>query len=344
MPVYNAVRWLPAAVRSLFDQDFTNFELIVVDDGSTEDVQGALRPFADQLRYIYQANAGSAVARNRGLAVARGEFIAFLDSDDLFLPGKLSSQLRLLQDNPDVGMAHSGWQRIDAEGNLLETVEPWHAVPTLDLDGWVWHKPVRLGASLIRKTWLDKVGGFDPELRQSQDVDLMLRLALAGITAVWHYRPTMAYRVYPQSTIRRHAAGHYSYVRRVLDKLFSHPDLPGRLAVAENKVRYYNLRWLAVHIYSTGAVEPMMRPLTEAAANSPHSPVKTMIDWAFAFARSQPFTERMADEVWPLLVQAIDLPDHEWGWLEGLLTVWLANGYPNSEDDLDQLLAKRPFW
>ncbi len=344
IPTYNSARYLPQALDSVFAQNYPQVEIIVVDDGSTDETSQIIRPYRDRLLYLRQENAGSAAARNAGLAHAHGKYVVFLDADDWLLPGKLQQQVDILQSQPEVGLVHSGWQLVSETGNPLETVEPWHEVPTLDLDGWVWYKPVQMGAMLFRKAWLDRIAGFDPALRQSQDVDLIFRLTLAGMTAVWHYRPTFCYRIHPESTIRRQAQQHYQYMEHVLDKLFTHPDLPGRLIVSESKVRYYNLRWLAVHQYGAGLLEPMLTPLTEAARHSPHAPLETVIDWAFAFARERPFTDQMAREVWPLLVQATNLPDHEWRWLERLLTYWFQHDYPVGEEDIDLFLQKRPLW
>ncbi len=344
IPTYNSARFLPQALDSVFAQDYPWVEIIVVDDGSTDETLQAIRPYRDRLTYLHQENAGSAAARNAGLAQAQGEYVVFLDADDWLLPGKLQQQADILQAQPDVGLVHSGWQLVDEVGDPLETVEPWHEVPTLDIDGWVWYKPVQMGAMLFRKSWLDGVSGFDPDLRQSQDVDLIFRLALAGMTAVWHYRPTFCYRIHAKSTIRRQAQQHYQYMDLVLDKLFAHPDLPGRLIVSESKVRYYNLRWLAVHQYGAGLVEPMLAPLIEAARYSPHAPLEMVIDWAFAFTRERPFSDQLAHQVWPLLAQAANLPDHEWRWLERLLVYWLQHGYPIGEEDIDLFLQKRPFW
>lgn len=344
IPTYNSARYLPQALDSVLAQDYPHIEIIVVDDGSTDETPQLIRPYHAHLHFIQQANAGSAAARNTGLAQAHGAYVVFLDADDWLLPGKLRQQAAIMQAQPDVGLVHSGWQRVNEAGDVLETAAPWRDAPRLDIDGWVWYKPVQMGAMLFRKAWLDRVGGFDPDLRQSQDVDLIFRLALAGMTAVWHYQPTFCYRIHPQSTIRRHAERHHAYVNRVLDKLFAHPALPGRLAASESKVRYYNLRWLAVHQYSVGLLTPMLAPLTEAARYSPLSMLETVVDWAFAFARERPFSDQMARDVWPLLAQAANLPDYEWRWLERLLAYWLRHDYPIGEADVDLFLQKRPFW
>ncbi len=101
IPAYNVSRYICEALDSVFTQTFTDYEVILVNDGSvdTDDLEGALVPFAGRLRYIKQENAGASVARNHGLQVAQGEFIAFLDADDLWLPNYLEEQLRFLREH-----------------------------------------------------------------------------------------------------------------------------------------------------------------------------------------------------------------------------------------------------
>jgi len=100
MPVYNGERFLAGALHNVFAQNYHPLEVIVVDDGSTDGSAGIIAAFGEQIRYFHQPNAGPAVARNTGLALARGEVIAFLDVDDLWPPGKLHFQMQYLQQNP----------------------------------------------------------------------------------------------------------------------------------------------------------------------------------------------------------------------------------------------------
>jgi glycosyltransferase involved in cell wall biosynthesis len=93
MPAYNTARYIREAIDSVLDQDYPSKELIVIDDGSTDGTLEVLRSYGDRITLIEQRNQGSAVARNAGLAAARGECIAFLDSDDIWLPGKLRLQV-----------------------------------------------------------------------------------------------------------------------------------------------------------------------------------------------------------------------------------------------------------
>src|SRR5690242_17488768 len=96
IPTYNRAAVIRRTIENIFDQTYSNIEVIVVDDGSTDDTQTTLRQFSDRIRVIRQANAGPAVARNRGIEIAQGEIIAFQDSDDLWKPTKLERQVTLL--------------------------------------------------------------------------------------------------------------------------------------------------------------------------------------------------------------------------------------------------------
>jgi len=104
IPTYNRAKFIPAAIQSVLDQTYTNLEIIVVDDGSTDDTQHVLEPFKDKIRCLATENRGPAHARNIGMKAALGKYIAFLDSDDLYLPGKLEIQVAFMKAHPEVGI------------------------------------------------------------------------------------------------------------------------------------------------------------------------------------------------------------------------------------------------
>jgi glycosyltransferase involved in cell wall biosynthesis len=116
IPTFNRRDYVVAAVQSALDQDFDDFEVVVVDDGSTDDTAELLRPFADRIRYIRTDNQGPALARNVGMQAARGEYVAYLDSDDLYYPYKLGLQTTLLDANPDVGMVYTEFSAFSDAG------------------------------------------------------------------------------------------------------------------------------------------------------------------------------------------------------------------------------------
>jgi glycosyltransferase involved in cell wall biosynthesis len=171
--VYNGERFLRPALESLYAQDYQPFEAVFVDDGSTDGSAEIARAFAG-IRYVYQQNQGLAAARNTGLALASGEFLAYLDDDDLIPPHKLRRQAEYLVANPDVGCV-LGRQEIMLESG----VEPpeWLTRDPIfgDLDG------IPFVSAMIRTELLRAVGGFDPSYRFAEDRDLFVRLREHGV-------------------------------------------------------------------------------------------------------------------------------------------------------------------
>ena len=118
IPTYNYGRYLGKALASLRDQTYRNLEIIVVDDGSTDDTKTVVARFGPGIVYLYQENRGVSAARNAGLERAAGEFVAFLDADDYLLPDSVAARAAVLQARPDVGIVFSDTYSCDAEGNL----------------------------------------------------------------------------------------------------------------------------------------------------------------------------------------------------------------------------------
>ena len=109
IPFYNGVSWLEEAVESVFLQNYPNIEIIVVNDGSKEDVSQFLQKYGDRIKYYYQENAGPGKARNNGLSHANGKYIALLDSDDLWTEGKLRYQINYMEENPHIMWSHTSY-------------------------------------------------------------------------------------------------------------------------------------------------------------------------------------------------------------------------------------------
>lgn len=181
-PVFNRPELLVTAVRSVLAQRFANWELIIVDDGSTDETPALLARRGDALRVIRQANAGMSAARNTGIAASRGEFVAFLDSDDWWRPHKLAQQVALLDAEPDIGFCSHATELQSPEG---VKVGEWDGPPNAEnlvariLGG---HSAVAGGASsvMVRRALLERTGGFDARLRGAEDTDQWVRLAAAG--------------------------------------------------------------------------------------------------------------------------------------------------------------------
>lgn len=336
IPTYNNGRFLAAALNSVLAQGYPSYEMIVIDDGSTDDTQSILRPFQKQINYIYQENMGSAAARNAGLGLAQGEFIVFLDADDLLLPQKLQIQVDYLLQNPSLGMVHSGWCLIDEKGAQVAEVTPWEKAPVLDLEAWLWKKPIKMGAMMYRKHWLRYVNGFDPDLRQSQDTDLMIRLALAGCTAEWIKQPTMAYRVHPTSTIRRNAVDQYKYVLQVLEKAFAHPNMPDDLKLKKERMEYFSLRWSIWHIFEAGFPKGIIEPLKILVMISPYNQLDTLFDIVFYLAKKLIDNDRSLTDLQVIkstLLLTLNCHETDWRQVERLIQVLFTDLYALNDEE-----------
>ena len=309
---YNSARYIRQAVDSVFEQTYARHEVIVVDDGSTDDTRQLLEPYLNRIQYVYQDNQGPGAARNHGLRLARGEVVVFLDADDYLLPSKLTDQLACLAADPSLGAVHSGWRLVDRQGELLRDVQPWREAPRLDLETWVWWRPVCLGAMLFRRDWLESAGPFDTQLRQAEDIDLLLRLAMLRCGMVWLHRPTMCYRQHDRNTTRDGRAL-VKYDKMALDKFFKQPGIPWRIRHMEDRVRYYTMLRYAWRLYVSGSAEDAVSNMQRALACSPHPRPLTMFDWAGQFARHAARDGHQVDILWTLLphIQAAVGLDHE---------------------------------
>jgi glycosyltransferase involved in cell wall biosynthesis len=179
IPTYNYARFVREAIDSVLAQTAPALEIIVVDDGSTDDTQAVLAAYGDRIRGIYQQNQGVGIARNTGIAAARGEYVAFLDSDDIWMPRKLECDVARFEADPDLGLVHCGAERIDSAGRVLEVsltgMEGWIAEYLLRLDRAVIAAPG--SGTMVPKRIAEEIGGFDARLQPSEDWDFCYRVA-----------------------------------------------------------------------------------------------------------------------------------------------------------------------
>lgn len=201
MPVYEGREHLAAAIDSVLAQTFEEFELLVVDDGSTDGSSAIARTYAGRdprVHYRRQENAGQGAARNAGIGVARGEAVAFLDQDDLWLPDKLARQLPLLDDATvvysDTYILRDGGH--NREERFSDHLEGWPAPATLE--SLMVGNTIPVLTALLSRRLLLTHGGFtsDPALKGVDDYDLWLRLAAAGVTFSYVPEPLAVYRVH----------------------------------------------------------------------------------------------------------------------------------------------------
>jgi glycosyltransferase involved in cell wall biosynthesis len=201
IPAYNVAPYIGETLDSVFAQTFANYEVIVINDGSpdTEDLERALARFIDRIRYVEQKNRGASAARNTGLRAAQGEFVAFLDADDLWLPNYLNEQIKfILERNCDLVCADAEVFSDDSreEKTYMESLMAG-APPTGDVTfiGLLSAEQSLITSGVVvRRELVFQVGLFDEALRNSQDFDLWLRLALHGTRMAYQRRTLLRYR------------------------------------------------------------------------------------------------------------------------------------------------------
>lgn len=180
IPTYNREKYVVEAVQSVLVQSQKNIEIVVVDDGSTDNTG---KIFADNnyesiVRYYYKPNAGAAAARNFGIKQARGEFIAFLDSDDLLINESLTLQLNRLQSNPRIGLVHGNFSKISDTHQNLGVRETSYFKGEIYPDMLShWSGGIATPTVMVPARVLQETGGFDEELGLGEDIDMWRRIA-----------------------------------------------------------------------------------------------------------------------------------------------------------------------
>ncbi len=180
IPTYNRAELLAETILSALEQTWDDREIIVVDDGSTDRTSEAVKAFQDRIIYIRQPNSGPAKARNAGIRLAKGKYIAFLDSDDLWLPEKLELQCRLLEQDPSIGVVFTDVMWFSNGQVVISSLKERYQLHSgqiferLLFDNWIATSSV-----LVRRECLEQVGGFDedPQIMYVEDWNLWTRLA-----------------------------------------------------------------------------------------------------------------------------------------------------------------------
>ncbi len=176
IPVFNGMNYLGEAIDSVLAQTFTDYELLVVDDGSTDGTWEIVKSYGTRVRGLQKPNGGVASALNLGISEAKGRWVAWLSHDDLFLPNKLLRQVGFLSDSPRFSACYTGFYVIDSRGNILRVFDPpWY--PREQAVRALFRRTYMNGSTmLIKKKCFDRIGLFDERLKHTQDVDMWIRL------------------------------------------------------------------------------------------------------------------------------------------------------------------------
>lgn len=240
IPTYNRAKYLSEAIDSVLAQVYQDFEIIIVDDGSTDNtrniVEKYVKNFPEKIRYFFQEKKGSSAARNNGIRNAKGEYIAFLDSDDKWLSEKLEKQMKLIK-NEDVGFVYSN-AYVENNGKMTSRIKPTSAV--LDFYGLFCEgKSIVMSTVLIKKEYLKKVGMFDESLQVAVDHDLLARVLLDY--KVKHLNE-------PLAIYREHLNNVSSDMERmnkngimICEKFLKEKKVPRRIVLKKLAYKYYML-------------------------------------------------------------------------------------------------------
>lgn len=226
VPSYNHARYVEAAVESVLAQDYPQIELIVIDDGSTDDSAARLEKYRGRLRLEVQANQGQAATVNRGWQLSRGEILGYLSADDCLLPGAVRSSVACLERNPDAIGCYCDYNLIDPNSAQLRRVR----APEFDYRRMVTDILCPPGpGAFFRRQALDQAGGWNGAFRQFGDYDFWLRLGLHG-RLVRIPQALASFRVHAGSQSFTHTAGRPTdEAVRILESFFANPRVPPEL-------------------------------------------------------------------------------------------------------------------
>jgi hypothetical protein len=226
IPLYNLRAFVAEAIESVRAQTLpaADVELVVVDDGSTDDGAAIVARYAPSVRYLRQENRGLSAARNAGIRATQAPVLTFLDADDRILPEKLGMQLDVLAASPGIGAVYTGYGYIDAAGAPL----PERGSPRQEgdlLPALLLGNLVPPHAVMVRRALVEHAGGFDETLTSVEDWDLWLRISRHGCRWACVDRPLAEYRVRPDA-MHQNPGRMAANTIRVLDKFFADPTLP----------------------------------------------------------------------------------------------------------------------
>jgi glycosyltransferase involved in cell wall biosynthesis len=240
MPVYNGGPYVARAIDSVLAQAFSDFEFIIVNDGSTDDTESVIRSYADpRIRLITQPNHGFVFSLNRGIQLAKGVYIARMDADDISAPKRLSTQLALLESRPSIGVVGTAIIRIDESGRPLCT-EYFLANDAELRQDLALRCPFAHGSVIMRRDLVQQVGGYRQEFWLAEDYDLWRRMAAVGELAN-SLEPLYFYREHSQGVTANNQSRMAEVAGRISRELLDRDCLKNDIPLSRVVASYRNI-------------------------------------------------------------------------------------------------------
>jgi len=268
IPAYNAERHIRETLDSVLAQTYRDFEVVVVDDGSTDRTREIVGSYGGPVRCIAQANAGPSAARNRGVREARGEFVAFVDSDDLWLREKLAEQVPLFDADGRVGLVYCHVQRITADGQPLPTPQMPKPTGQVFVD-FLFRNHCPTSAAVVRRECFERCGYFPEDMVWAEDWHLWLRIARRYEFAAAR-RVLARHRVHSSALTRQYEKA-YLGARSVLESALEEGDGPAAGAARRRGLHRLD-RNQALSLLARGEPREARRCFWRAVRNGPTDP------------------------------------------------------------------------
>jgi len=237
IPSYNNAEFIADALESVFNQTYSNFEILIVDDGSTDDTKALLAKYAasypKKIRCSYIENSGAGTARNIGLKQAKGEYVAYLDADDVWLPHKLETQLTVFEERPEVDLIFSNSHLVDSKGASLNKlyVKPFefNFRPEQLFERLLTERDfIPFSSIILKRSIIDDIGLFDESLRSSGDLEWLLRI-VRKYKAIGINDVLAKYRIHDTAISKNIILREQSRIKIIKDCMTKYPNETGSL-------------------------------------------------------------------------------------------------------------------
>ncbi len=278
IPSYNRAEYIAETIESVLAQTYKNIETIVIDDGSTDDTKAVVARYLPKIKYVWQENSERGASRNHGLRLAKGEFIAFLDSDDLWLPNKIEEDIKFFERNSSVGIVYTDYLQIDAEGNQLKLLK-LHDYVERRTEALLEGNFILIGAHLIRTQLVRDIGGFREERQLSGSEDWEMWVRFSTTTNFAHLpKATTKIRTHEANTMSN-ASGMERSMNYALELMQSSSYLSGEQKKLLNKTKAIISLITAINYCSTKENKKVFSSLKDSLKHNP----KIIFDPRFSY-------------------------------------------------------------